>query len=240
MNIQFTYKAHLNELPTIAEQLHQLWRVAVLLDTLGIPLEDWCPPADTPDNARRNSAFDRTGPSAAALAIFKENERSDPVENYRHLGVWNGQEDKGGAVMLYGLQAGTSTANSSFTLQSKAVPVLTQKKNLIAVINFLLEVWQAPFIEVSPAPYRTRHKVFDDRPGVGWMLYLPEVLTPAQVPEASELIRVQEIDGKSKGTIIVSVPDEIFLVKDKKHIEMANAIEIRLADQDLLPRFSNL
>lgn len=72
------------------------------------------------------------------------------------------------------------------------------------------------------------------------MLYLPEILTPAQVPEAPELIPVWDQDKKQKGTIVVSVRNETFSVKNKEHIKAANAIEIRLADQDLLPRFSDL
>lgn len=83
-------------------------------------------------------------------------------------------------------------------------------------------------------------QVFKDRPGVGWLLYLPRVLTVQQVPEARALIPVMEKDeqGKDKqiGTIIVSVTDELFSDENPGHVKIANAIEIRLVDQDLLPR----
>ncbi|BEV14650.1 immunity 52 family protein [Herbaspirillum sp. DW155] len=240
MNIKFPYRSGLETLPSISEQLNQLWRVAILLDQIGMPLEDWCPPADTPDNARRNIAFDKNGPSPAAIAIFQEEEKSDRSEQFRRLGVWNGKEDTGGAVLLHKVAIASNHSRSSFELNSKAVQALEKKGNIVQIINTLLEIFPAPFIQVSPPPYATRHAVFEDHPGVGWMLYLPEILTPAQVPEAPELIAVRDKDKKQKGTIVVSVSDETFSVKNKEHIKAANAIEIRLADQDLLPRFSNL
>lgn len=240
MNIQFAYKAGIDSLPSILEQLNQLWKVATALDKIGMPLEDWCPPADTPDNARRNVAFEKNGPSEAAISIFKEEEKNDPSETFRALGVWNGQEDTGGAVILHELSVGSNSSNSAFEINAKAVHALEEKGNIVQIINTLLEIFPAPYIQVSPPPYETRHAVFEDRPCVGWMLYLPEILTPAQVPEAPELIPVWDQDKKQKGTIVVSVRNETFSVKNKEHIKVANAIEIRLADQDLLPRFSNL
>lgn len=240
MNIKFPYRSGIESLPSIYEHLKQLWQVAMLLDTIGMPLEDWCPPADTPNNARRNVAFDKNGPSPAAVAIFHEEEKADPSEKFRILGVWNGKEDDGGAVLLHKLSIASNHSRSSFELNSKGVQALEKKENIVQIINTLLEIFPAPFIQVSPPPYATRHAVFEDHPGVGWMLYLPEILTPAQVPEAPELIPVLDKDNKRKGTIVVSVPNETFSVKNKEHIKVANAIEIRLADQDLLPRFSNL
>jgi hypothetical protein len=74
---------------------------------------------------------------------------------------------------------------------------------------------------------------------LSWTLYLPQVLTPAQVPEARDLIPVM-LDGKQLGTIIVSVTDDVFDVNNLDHVKAANDIEIRLADQDLLPRFVDL
>lgn len=47
-------------------------------------------------------------------------------------------------------------------------------------------------------------------------------------------------DGKQQGTIIVSVTDSVFNVNNRDDVKAANDIEIRLADQDLLPRFVDL
>jgi hypothetical protein len=43
-------------------------------------------------------------------------------------------------------------------------------------------------------------------------------------------------DGKQRGTIIVSVADDVFSVGNEDHVRIAAAIEVRLADQELLPR----
>lgn len=51
----------------------------------------------------------------------------------------------------------------------------------------------------------------------------------------TDLVPVMEGD-KQKGTIIVSVSDSVFSADNPAHVKTANAIEIRLADQDLLPR----
>ncbi|MEG1324979.1 MAG: Imm52 family immunity protein, partial [Janthinobacterium sp.] len=83
-----------------------------------------------------------------------------------------------------------------------------------------------------------------DRPGVGWMLYLPRVLTTQQVPEARALVPVMATGEQGKdrqiGTIIVSVTDEPFNDENPEHVKIANAIEIRLVDQDLLPRYVDI
>jgi GTP-sensing pleiotropic transcriptional regulator CodY len=72
------------------------------------------------------------------------------------------------------------------------------------------------------------------------MLYLPRVLTVQQVPEARALVPVMGADKKQLGTIIISVTDEPFSEENPEHVKIANAIEIRLVDQDLLPRYSEL
>ncbi|WP_116138645.1 Imm52 family immunity protein [Trinickia diaoshuihuensis] len=56
-----------------------------------------------------------------------------------------------------------------------------------------------------------------------------------QLPEAAELVPVVE-GGTRKGTIICSVSSGIFSIDNPEHLRIANAIEVRLADQDLLPR----
>ena len=103
----------------------------------------------------------------------------------------------------------------------------------------LTRIWPALSIEVGSFIYASEHKVFEKRPGAGWMLYLPRVLTSLQVPEAASLIPV--MDGElQKGTIVVSVVDEPFSAAKEEHVAVANAIELRLVDQDLLPLYAEL
>ncbi|SAL29547.1 hypothetical protein AWB64_02523 [Caballeronia sordidicola] len=82
-------------------------------------------------------------------------------------------------------------------------------------------------------------QVFPNRPGAGWMLYLPRVISTKEVPEARDLIPVME-GKKQKGTLVVSVIDEVFSADNPEHVMIANAIEERLVDQDLLPRYAEL
>ncbi len=93
-------------------------------------------------------------------------------------------------------------------------------------------------------PYYVYRPMFSDRPGVGWMLYLPRALTAQQVPEARLLVPVMAGDDRQVpqliGTVIVSVTDEPFDEANPEHARIANAIEIRLVDQDLLPRYADL
>ena len=65
------------------------------------------------------------------------------------------------------------------------------------------------------------------------MLYLPTAIASEALPEAAELVPVTE-NGRQTGTIIVSVSDEVLSADNPDHVQIANAIETRLADQDLL------
>lgn len=42
------------------------------------------------------------------------------------------------------------------------------------------------------------------------------------------------------GTIVVSVTDAVFSLDNPEHVEVANRIEIRLVDQDLLPAYADI
>ncbi|WP_034351350.1 immunity 52 family protein [Herbaspirillum sp. GW103] len=240
MDIKFTYRYDQNVLPDVAGQLNPLWRTAILLDQVGLPIADWCPPADSPENALRNHAFEDDGPSNAAIAIFKEKDKEREEKDVRSMVIWNGVLEEGSILMNHTLAVREYPSKSSFSLQSTSVPVLMDKSRMVQVIKGLLAIWPAPFISITDPPYDVIHKVFDDRPGVGWMLYLPKVIKASQVPEAQELIPVEDSTGKQKGTIVVSILDEPFSVQNEEHIKVATSIEIRLVEQDLLPRRSEM
>ncbi|KVD72932.1 hypothetical protein WI89_13730 [Burkholderia ubonensis] len=95
-------------------------------------------------------------------------------------------------------------------------------------------------ITAAPDGYQEK-QAFDDRPGVGWMLYLPFELTAQQIPEAQELIPVHSVDGKKRlGTIVVSIKDEVFSVDNEEHLTVAHNIESRLISMDLLPLLTDI
>ena len=66
------------------------------------------------------------------------------------------------------------------------------------------------------------------------------LLTAQQVPEARALVPVADEDNNQTGTIIVSITDEPFSENNPEHVKVANSIETRLVDQDLLPRYADL
>ncbi len=102
-----------------------------------------------------------------------------------------------------------------------------------------LSIWPALFATFGPFWYNEK-RVFRDRPGVSWMLYLPRKLTAQEVPEAQRLVPVMGNGKEQLGTIIVSVVDKPFSLDIPEHIRITNDIEIRLVDQDLLTRYADL
>lgn len=218
-------------LPTIDTQYHDLWRLASALTAIGLPIVDWCPPADTPANSRLNSAFSTLGPSAAALALARA-DKDNLAPDLRTLGVWNGKEDAGG--MTFTTTYNTGRIPSNLLLSEESIPAFENYQNVIQLVIAIVEIWKPMLVKVTPWGY-DEHQIFKDRPPVGWMLYLPFELTSKQVPEAAQLIPIGDKQKKGdQGTLIISTK-KVFDVENPEHVSSANAIETRLVDQDLLP-----
>ncbi|SAL29542.1 hypothetical protein AWB64_02522 [Caballeronia sordidicola] len=234
LNIDLTFRLERAELPTIDEQYGWLWQFACSLQKAGLPLDQWYPPNHSPEASLLNKAFDTSGPTGAALALAKAD--SEVYPGVRGLGAWNGIEGPGGAAITDLL---TTNGVSTCELASRGIEGLLNEKKLAEIMIEATRIWPASSIQAGPYKYFVDHQVFEKRPGAGWMLYLPRVITTRQVPEARDLIPVMQ--GKQqKGTIIVSVIGEPFSVENPEHLKVANAIETRLADQDLLPLFTEL
>jgi hypothetical protein len=234
LNIDLSFRLQRNELPSIEEQYGWLWKFASSLQKAGLPLDNWYPSASTPAASLLNKAFDASGPTTAAIAMAKADTETYP--GVRGLGVWNGIEGPGGIVITDLVSvAGLSTCE----LESDDIAGLSDPKILAEIIADATRIWPASSIQAGPYKYFAKQQTFEKRPGAGWMLYLPKPLTVKQVPEARELIPVVE-DKQQKGTIIVSVIDEPFSADNPEHVQVANAIEARLVDQDLLPLFTEL
>ncbi|MXN79290.1 hypothetical protein GR157_31770 [Burkholderia sp. 4701] len=176
-------------------------------------------------------AFDSTGPTPA-LTTSAEDDPNSPIQ---FADVWNGKEGQGAAGLMLKYRLNRP---SGFDFRAIEINGLQSYDRVAYLIESALEIWSSLLVEVAPYAY-SDEKIFPDRPGVGWMLYLPHALTAAQVPEAGALIPVVH-DDKQQGTIIVSVTDGVFDVSNRDHVKAANDIEIRLADQDLLPRYVDL
>lgn len=221
--------------------IRQLLESATQFDRELIPT-DWLIATGERASSYLYSVYDGDHPSTAALSVLREEFKSDKA--VKILSIWNGKEEKTKAASIsYYFDRQDSPSNGlRLTLRSKTGSSrLGEWRNLASVLSSGAAIFGAHYASVETQNYEG---VFGDRVGVGWMLYLPSALTVQQVPEARALVPVMGKDEKGKdkqvGTIIVSVTDEPFSDENPEHVKIANAIEIRLADQDLLPRYADL
>lgn len=219
-------------LPPIDEQYADLWKFAGSVEQhAGIPLDDWYLPPGSERDPLVNRAFTATGPSIAAMAQAR-GDRENLATDLRTLGVWNGKEDDGGASFSATYTIGRTHGNLRF--QAKNCSALLDWQNVSCVVVSIVKCWRPITVAAGPGGYANT-SVFEDRPPVGWMLYLPFEIAASRLPEAARLISVVDDESKSVlGTVIVAVT-ETFALGNPEHIARANAIETRLVGQDLLP-----
>ena len=238
LNIQFRaqYKVDLAHPQSLASNLSSLCQLRECIRKLSPHMADWFLGGDSKDEALLYPAFDNAGPTTAITAVLLEKarqRRNSPLTT-RSIGLWNGQENLNGASM--GLVYIEADRPSLVNLDTRC-PDLLNHENVLTTCQAFIEIWRPSFVSVEPTFY---DPVFKDRPGVGWMLYLPQVLTTQQVPEAGALIPVRGDKKKRTGTIVVSVTDEPFSDQNPEHVRIANKSEVRLVDQGLLPRYADL
>ena len=221
------------KIPSIEEQYADLWRFAKVLQSLGIPFNEWHPPADTEANSLLNPSFNDAGVTPAALAMTKADK--DNHSDIRSLGAWNGLDGPGGMAFTTNLSEGPFPCNVDFSAD-EVVP-LRDYLNVLTVVRAIHDIWSPSIVLVGPFAYRDK-AVFTDRPPVAWMVYLPLKIETGNAPEAAALVPVFDADKKQKGTLVVSTL-ETFDAQNKEHVKRANDLEVRLADQDLLPRFAD-
>jgi len=198
-------------------------------------LDAWLLKGNTKAEAFLYEVFGPAGPTTAAIAALTESLKHDV--DPRIVSMWNGRDGSEGASVQYVGRLAPET--SMVVLRAKPGAFAKDWKPAASLVHKCIELWLPTVVGIESAGYFDK-KVFKDRPGVGWMLYLPRVLTFQQVPEARALVPVLGADKKQIGTIIVSVTDAPFLDENPEHVKVANAIEIRLVDQDLLPRYVDL
>lgn len=202
----------------------------------GLSKNNWHLKGNSKEEASLYPAFDHEEPSMAALAVLKEEFRQSPDQTY--VSIWVSDEaTQSGASMT--CHIGPVGERNSFTIEMIGEHGLDDLHVMTGIVSSVVQEFAPADVEVAPMEYVEKH-VFDDKLGVGWMLYLPETITAQQVPEARALIPIPEKGKKQTGTIIVSVTDGPFSIENPEHVETANRIEIRLVDQDLLPKYIDL
>ncbi|NRR29039.1 immunity 52 family protein [Oxalobacteraceae bacterium] len=231
ITVHFRTTGHLraNE---ILDELHTFSKV---LAVVSLKLTGWLLKGKSKKEAFLYDVFDANGPTSAAAAVLTEKLKNDI--DPRIVSMWNGHDDDGdGAAIKYIGRLPPEACLMTLNMESEAFT--GDWKAAAELVTKAVLLWHASVVTVETSGYFD-HRVFKDRPGVGWMLYLPKVLTVQQVPEARALIPVLGSDKKQVGTIIVSITDAPFSDQNPEHVKIANAIEVRLVDQDLLPRYAD-
>jgi hypothetical protein len=224
------------KLASVETLMRELFAFCTSLGELSPLLAHWyLASAKSKDDALLYPAFDASGPTTAALAVL--NAKNKNVKDILSASLWNGANatDDGASI--------TSTTTilglpESVTFRMTANPEIDDWHVAANLMQRAMEIWPAGLASLSPFWYSEK-KVFKDKPGVGWMLYLPQILTQQDVPEARALVPVQR-DGQQVGTILVSVTDAAFSLDNAEHVRIANEIEMRLVNQDMLPRVAEL
>lgn len=238
---QFREKTDVEE-ADYAFHLKRLWPIIEVLASKDQRLGEWFLKGETEDEARLYRVYEAGAtPTSAVLAVLREKYRGEePLA--KTIGMWNGQTvKKDGAALSLVVDTGHMPRDFELSVgeENAAVSRLGDFESVAQVVAAIADAYGAAYVTAGPRKYAAK-QVFDDKPGVGWMLYLPKVVTAQQLPEARALIPVPEAGRKQTGTIIVSVTDAVFSVDNPEHVEVANRIEIRLVDQDLLPRYADV
>lgn len=179
---------------------------------------------------------DDGSPSQRAV---EELQAEHPDEGASSIGIWDGsvREDVGASIDV--LACG-GIFPDTVSIDVSGVFVDKNKDLVVALVARAAMEFTPAVISAAPHGYAEK-QAFDDRPGVGWMLYLPVELDARQVPEAHEFIPVLSADRKKRlGTIVVSIGDEPFSTDNEAHLAIAHGIEARLVSMDLLPLFTDI
>ncbi|KVM69526.1 hypothetical protein WJ59_10710 [Burkholderia gladioli] len=187
--------------------------------------------------AQSRGGYEADGtPCSTAIETLRR-ERAD--ESIASLAIWGGQVNQEFGASIEVLACGGDFPDT-VTIEVRGAFVDAKKDAVVAIVTRAALEFMPTAISATPKGYEEQ-QAFDDRPGAGWMLYLPVELTEQQIPEAQELIPVLSPDGEWRlGTIIVSVEDEPFSVDNEAHLMAAHDIEVRLISMDLLPLLAEI
>jgi Immunity protein 52 len=225
-------------LPSLEAQVQQLRAFCVWVKDESPLFQQWY----LRSTSRREDALGQPLLANGELSIQALNvlrERSGRAHDVRSVAVWNGapNEDSSVALSLRSSQLGRP---DQFEFSLRLHPEVSDWRTPARWIGAAVSVWPTALFATFAPLWHSERRIFQDRPGVGWMIYLPRVITAQQVPEARELVPVNAPDGTQRGTIVVSTTEGPYSDDNPAHLAAAHAIETRLVDQDLLPRYADL
>lgn len=200
-------------------------------------LEHWLVATGDEEGSFRYPVFEGGEPGTSALAYYREFQRNNGPDEPGYLCFWNGQLQKGVRASFTDQYNHQNGRPEIIWLTVDHIARWTHPSSLVDALKESAKLFAPRAMFIKPARYVP---VFLDRPCVGWMLYLPLQFSTMQVPEAGRLEPVHDASGRLIGTIIISVADTIFDIENPDHVRVAHDIEVRLTDQDLLPRYPDL
>lgn len=243
--MQFVTQYHETQDVGLSDFGFQLTRLRPVIEALAsrdAHLAEWYLQGGSEAEARRYPVYDENAvPSAAALAVLREQYRNEK-DHPKTVGMWNCEpvkKDGASIVMTFDNSPIPNDIDITVGEENAATSRLGDYVWIAQIVSTIARTYAPAYVSAAPRKYSPK-RVFNDKPGIGWMLYLPKVVSVQQVPEARALIPVPDAGRKQTGTIIVSVTDDVFSVENPEHVEIANRIEIRLVDQDLLPAYADI
>src|SRR6218665_2046466 len=102
----------------------------------------------------------------------------------RCISIWNSKEGHEGSSIQFVGRPPDKLSVVQFFGRPKSFS--SDWQAIASVIETCVRIWSPQYITIESNGYYD-HRPFKDRPGVGWMLYLPRILTVQQVPEARAL-----------------------------------------------------
>lgn len=202
-------------------------------------LKRWWLGGDTLEEAHQYEVFvDAANGHLAAQAVLDTQFKNNPAPV---VFIWNGEDERDiGASLVMSVRDGPYPSSIDF---SPSGPIagsrLGDYKQTAEFVAMLASDANAECCFVYNSSGYFPKMTFKDRPGVGWMLYLPRVFTAQDLPEARALIPVMK-EKQQLGTIIVSVTDGVFDYRNPEHLKIAQAIETRLVSNDWLPTWAQM
>lgn len=168
---------------TLKDHLFLIQRLTRFVGTQDALLDEsaWLLAGDTKEDSYRYLVFDRQGPTTAALSVLgQEFEGENTIKSFV---IWNGQlaKSQGASISYYLDRADGAASALSLTLGSKPPASRLGPWSTVAkVLSEAVKIWRPLVATTVDTPKYVR--VFPDRPAVGWMIYLPTILTEHHVP----------------------------------------------------------
>ena len=167
----------------VAEKIDAVVRYLQANDPLS---KEWLLMRDTLNESLLYPVFDGGGALPTAAEAVLETEYKG--EDVRFLSMWNGQTKKSDVVSIIFSFHDRDWPKWTLTINYReSIERLGGYRRVADLLSIIATTLSPIAITVSRNDYFEK-QIFQDRPGVGWMLYLPNALTTKEVPEARALV----------------------------------------------------